>query len=106
MTFASKIDNSTPIFKKLGILNFDDSYKLEVSKFMFNFEHGKIPTTFRHLFKQTSEVHNYNTRQASMNKYYLILPKARTNFRRNFINFQGVKIWNDIPINFKLANTP
>ena len=32
-------------------------------------------------------------RSSALNKYSL--PRARTNFRKQFISFTGVKLWND-----------
>ena len=42
-----------------------------------------------------NEVHRYNTRSASKENFYL--PKARTNYGKFNIKFQGPKIWNALP---------
>ena len=51
------------------------------------------PAFIQCLFTEVSEKHQIMVGLSSLNKYSL--PPARTNFRKQFINFAGVKLWND-----------
>jgi hypothetical protein len=50
-------------------------------------------------FVRVNEVHNYNTRLSSKISY--LIPGVRTNYGKFNIQFQGVKVWNDIDENLK-----
>ena len=57
-------------------------------------------------FTNLEQVHNYNTRAAANQSYYL--PKARTNnyfYGLLNIRFQGPKVWNSIAKEMKLCTT-
>ena len=79
------------LFHKSNILNFDNHCKLTVGKFMWEIRQNLHPAFIQCLF--TSEKHQIMTRPSSLNKYSLRHP--RTNFRKHFIKFTGVKLWND-----------
>ena len=57
---------------------------------MYKFHNKLLPSTFNYFFTRVSKIHNYNTRVASKQSFYL--PKARTNYGNNKI-FQD-KLWN------------
>ena len=60
---------------------------------MWEISQNLHPTFIQGLFTKVSEKHQIMTRSSSLNKYSL--PRARTNFRKQFINFTCVKLWND-----------
>ena len=100
MAFEEKYDkvnkkyvSTRPLFHKFNILNFDNHCKLTIGKFMWEISQNLHPTFIQCLFMKVSEKHQIMTRSSSLNKYSL--PHARTNFRKHFINFTGVKLWND-----------
>ena len=45
------------------------------------------------------QIHNYNTRQSSSEGFSL--PSISTNFKKNFLTFDGIKFWNSLPIELK-----
>ena len=67
MTFQSYFDHTEPIFNDLKILNL---YKLNdflTSLFMFRYFHlQNLPEIFNKYFLTNKEIHNYNTRNASL----------------------------------------
>ena len=67
--------------------------------FMYDYHNGNLPATFNNIFKQVTSVHNYNTRLASRNTYYI--DKIRTNYGKFSLRFQGPKAWNDIDDKYK-----
>ena len=71
-----------------------------IASFMYKFHHRLLPSAFDNFFTPIDRIHNYNTRLASKQSYYL--PKARTNYGLFNIRFQGTKIWNSMDENIKL----
>ncbi|KAG1675725.1 hypothetical protein GQR58_014551 [Nymphon striatum] len=100
MNFNKNTASSKPIFHKFGILNLDDSYTLQCAKFMYDINTGtQVNNFFCKLFQKTTSRHSYNTRQAARKKF--AVPRARTNLKKRLITFNGVKIWNDIPLDIR-----
>ena len=54
---------------------------------------------FDTLFTSIADIHTYKTRSAANQSYYL--PRARTNYGRFNIRFQGPKVWNSLGKNVK-----
>ena len=94
MTFTSFHENSSPIFRKLNIIKLDDLISYHIAVFMYRFNNSLLPSVFDALYSKVREIHHYNTRSAAKQSYYL--PKARTNYGKFNIRFQGPKIWNSI----------
>ena len=82
-----------------GILNFNDSYTLQCAKFMYDINTGTQMDFLCQLFQKTTSRHSYETRQAAKKKF--AVPQARTNLKKRFITFNGVKIWNEIPLDIR-----
>ena len=64
------------------------------SLFMYDYYTDNLPTAFDDFFIPVQNVHNYNTRTASRNTFYI--PSARTNYRKFSIRVLGPKTWNAI----------
>ena len=89
MTFTSFHEQSSSIFRKLNIIKLDDLKSYYIAVFT-----DSTPCAFDAFFFKVSEIHRYNTRSAAKQSY--CLPKARTNYGKFNIRFQGPKIWNSI----------
>ena len=94
ITFASFHEHSSPIFRKLNIIKLNDLLSYHIAVFMYRFNNSLLPSAFDAFFSKVSEIHYYNTRSAAKQSYYLF--KARTNYGKFNIRFQGPKIWNSI----------
>ena len=94
--FACYTAHSEPIFKRYNILNLGNLYKLETAKFMFQINQENHSTFLQNEFIKTSKLHHYNTRQSS--NLGFSLPPASTNYKKNFLTFDGVKFWNSLPV--------
>ena len=70
--FKSYQAHSEPLFKKLGVLNFDNLFKLEAAKFMFDIHHENKNSFFNNEFIETNKLQKYNTMQSSQ-KIFLFL---------------------------------
>ena len=68
---------------------------LMMYKEVFDRFHNKLlPSNFDTFFNSVLNIHNYNTRSAANQSYYL--PRARTNYGIFNIRFQGPKVWNSL----------
>ena len=92
MTFTSFHEPSSPIFRTLNIIKLDDLISYHIAVFMYRLNNSLLPSAFDAFFSKVSEIHHYNTRSAAKRLY--CLPKARTNYGKFNVRFQGPKIWN------------
>jgi len=69
ITRSHFIASSSPLFKKLGMLNVRDMYSLNLFVFMHKHRLGLLPPVFKEYFKLNKDVHDYNTRNC--NDYYV-----------------------------------
>ena len=103
ITFANFDDHSSPIFKGLNFIKLFDLVTLHIAIFMHKFHHHHLPSVFDNFFIDINRVHNYNTRLAAKQSYYI--PKVRTNFGKFNIRFQGPTVWNSIKKDIKICST-
>ena len=80
-------------YSRLSLLNLDDLYTLEISKFMFRNSETSLPSAFDEYFRPIG--HEYNTRARTSEN--LTTPRPRTEFGKQSIKYTGVKIWNSLP---------
>ena len=71
------------------------TYMYLIAIYRYKFYNQLLPGVFVSFFtKVDTHVHSYNTRHSAKQTCYL--PKARTNYGKFNIQFQGPKIWNAI----------
>ena len=102
ITFSRFDEHSSFLFKNLNILKLHYLVKFETALFMFKFHNQLLPQVFCSYFSPITQIHNYNTRSA-MNQFYYI-PRVRTNYGKFKMRFQGSKVWNSIDDSIKSAN--
>ena len=100
ITFSNIDSCSSPLFKSLELIKLLDIALFQIAIFMYKFHNNVLPAAFHSFFTKVTSVHNYNTRFAAKNSYYL--PYARTNYGKFNIRFQGPSVWNTIDDNVKL----
>ena len=61
---------------------------------MYDYHSGKPLSSFNSFFKHVKAVHDYNTRLASRNTFYIDI--ARTNYGKFSLRFHGPRTWNSI----------
>ena len=88
---------SNPLFVKYNHLKVVDLCKYNIGTFMYKFCNDILPSTFNNMFTTNADNHNYDTRHASDFEY----PNTRLEFGSKSIGYQGVKIWNNIPMHVK-----
>lgn len=92
--------HTKPLFKELKILTIFDIFKLEVSKFVYDCLHFTNPIQFNIYYKSCSSF--YKT--TSNNKQKLFKPIVRTTiYGLKSIKYNGVLIWNEIPLDIRLS---
>ena len=62
--------------------------------------HNTLPQSFSDFFFKASEISGRTTR-SSGNRLSLYIPRYNTNRLQRSIKYQGVKIWNSIPLNIQ-----
>ena len=96
ISFEPMKSHAQPLFKKLKLLCLDDCYRLECAQFMYDINNNTLEKQFCDLFLLTNCKHNIKTRQATLGLFSQ--PALRINSKKNSIIDNGVKIWNDIPV--------
>ena len=102
ITFFRFDEHSSPLFKSLEIIKFLDLVTFYLAIFMFKYHNQLSPPVFISFFAKITQIHNYNTRLASKQSYYL--PKATTNYGIFNIRFQGPSVWNSIDEDIKSSS--
>ena len=70
---------------------------------MFQINKDSSSSTLGAEFLKTKNLHHYNTRQSSSLGFSL--QSISTNFKKKFLTFDGVKLWNSLPLDLKNAAT-
>jgi len=86
---------TTILYSKHKILGIPDLFQLSVAKFMCSFYKGGLPNYFDNYFAEIASVHKYQTRLASLQKYYLT--RMKTSLGQLSLKYIGPKIWSNIP---------
>ena len=94
-------DHTGPLFIETGILNLPGIYHYLLSTFMYRFNDKDLPKIFEEMFKKTSDIHDYPTRQC--NDYYGRQWKLK--IRKRSPSIQAVQIWNKLPTSLKSCKT-
>ena len=86
--------HTDPLFKSLNLIKIDDIYILNILKFYFKHCHNLLPAFFQgFLFKQRSDLHNYDTRTKSK----LNINKTKTKQSEYLLRNITAKIVNEAP---------
>jgi len=93
---------TTVLYSKRKILEILNLFQLSVAKFMYSFYNGGLPNHFDNYFAEIASVHKYQTRLASLQKYYL--PKMKTPLGQLSLKYIGPKIWSNITEKLKSSS--
>ena len=84
-------------YNRLKFFTIKSLYEVETAKFIHLFKESKLPDEFNNFVESIN--HNHYTRSTMQHNYKL--PQPRTDLGKSSIKFQGVKVWNDLPIYIK-----
>ena len=101
INFCNPKESIYKFLTKDNIILIDDMFKLELGKFMHNFNRGILPVNFRNYFTKLNSQHNHQTRAT---KYNFFLPRKNTNKGLKSLNFLGPKLWSEIPDDIRNVN--
>ena len=85
MTFSTKSEHAIPYFINLNILPVHFLYVESVSCLMYDIQNKLAPVHIQNLFKHVSDIHSYNTRSATADKFYIMsscLEQLKNSFSR------------------------
>ena len=95
--------HTEPLFKELNILKFKDKLSYCRAKFMHQYRHGKLPTSFSGIFTDTIMTDEIQSRHNDYN--YLNLP-ATKKCLENFPLKQIIFNWNSLSLELKSTAEP
>ena len=87
--------HANDIRKALNILSVEDQIKLQMSSFMWDYDHNLLPEHLRQSFKRSNLIHNYQTRSAEQGSLFYTKVNT-TSFGIKSFKYQGVKILNEL----------
>ena len=91
--------NMSELYKPKNILQTNDTFKLEMAKFMHSHFHQNLPENFANYFCSASNHDNYATRSITNENYYIT--RANTQCGQSGCALIEVKIWNNISADLK-----
>ena len=101
MNFSTKSEHAIPYFIKLNILPVHFHYVESVSCLIYDIQNKLAPVHIQNLFKDVSDIHSYNTRSATADKFYIMSLRLRQ--LKNSYSRLGARLWNSLPDNISLT---
>ena len=101
MTNTPRLTSVADQYSRLNLLNLDNLYVLEISKFMYRNSKTSLPSAFDGYFRPIE--HEYNTRARTYES--LATPRPRTELGKQSIKFNGVKICRSLPSSVQEASS-
>ena len=96
ITFSNFRSHTASLFATLKIFTIYEMYKYQVSMYMFKHLNNLLPIQ-QYGFQFNEDVHSHFTRQ--IHKLHNIY--SRTRVRQRSMQYQGLKIWNSLPLEIK-----
>ena len=93
--------HTDPLFRTSKILKFDDLYKLEVSKFVYDAMHAILPKPLTYAYQANIMVHDHGTRQRN-NPH---VQRSHTLVAKNSLVHRAPVIWALLPYEIRESNT-
>ena len=90
-------EHSHPPFTHLNLIKLQDSYQIEIAKYMYSNIHSSLPVSFSNTSTFTHDIHNHDTRQLR----YIHPISSSTVRSLNSILCKGPLIWNKLPYDIK-----
>ena len=93
--------HTDPLFRTSKILKFDDLYKLEVSKFVYDAMHAILPNPLTYAYQANIMVHDHGTRHRN-NPH---VQRSHTLVAKNSLVHRAPVIWALLPYEIRESNT-
>ena len=101
MTFSKPDEPANPLFKKLNLLNFENTVKLHIAKFMWEIENNNLPSCLTESLKLTPKSNSPRIIK-NTDKY---VPIHRTKYKSHFITTTGFLLWREMPHELKATKS-
>lgn len=93
ITKSEFLAHTSPLFKELKILKFNDINHLETNKVIYNYEQENLPVSLLNKARKVKDIHDYNTR--STPNFHLKHYSTKIGSNTSVIN-RGMKIYNKL----------
>ena len=90
ITFSKFDEHSSTLLKQLNFAKIFDLVTFKISTFMYKYNNNLLPCVFQLFLLQLTKYMDIAQKQQQKKSFYL--PKARTNYGKFIIRFQGPKI--------------
>ena len=90
-------EHASPLYIQLNILTLNKLISYALAKLMNKYYLKCLPSSFNNYFTLISSIHSCNIRNAAKSNQYFI-PQFPSSLLLRTINFNGAKLWNDIPV--------
>ena len=97
-------DSPTQFCSALKILKLIDLHKLEIGKMVHAQLQNKLPFKLSNCFIQSSNISQKITRYVWKGSKTLYIPQYSTERLQRCIKYQGVKTWNEIPLEIQTTS--
>ena len=94
INFCNYRDPVNNLLRNNNILQINELFKLELAKFMYSYNNGSLPNTFKDYFLKINLKHNYETR-SSKNDFFI--PRKNSSKGLCGLNYLGPRLWSEIP---------
>ena len=101
LTNSKKKSHTSHLFGNQEILKFEDLYKLNVIKFVREYQYGECPLYFCDTLNTNVSLHSYNTRQS----FNFHRESIDLKLQEQTISFKLTNIWNIQPNSIKIKIT-
>ena len=91
---------SSPLFKALNILRFNELYQYNLGMLMYKFHHSLLPNTISGLFITNRDIHNHFTRQSHL----LHPPKVSSVLGKQSFKYNASLLWNRTMVALNVNN--
>ena len=91
--------SSSLLHYKFKVLKFHDVCKYKLAKFMHHVQNKTLPTPLMNFFDDVKNDLNLNTRSRTREK--LKVPLFKSSKTQKSVKYQGVTLWNSLPLNLK-----
>ena len=101
-THSKRLDHSAPLFNRLKLFNIFQINTYQICTFIYKIKYipNSIPKHFCNYFQTNSQIHNYNTRQATD----LHAPFYHTTQGQFSLKFRGTTLWDKYSMGTQLSS--
>ena len=101
MTCSTYNEHTSPLFKTLNILKFNDLHDLHINGIMYQFVNQKLPSPLLDMFEYQADDYSYNTRHIKDPK----IPKFQKDIVRRSLLYKGPHNWFNLDADVKATTS-